>query len=71
LEGGDEETPRPVHGVPEVPAVSVYWLELYVSHVPELLPAVPELLASRAQTEIPYVPAGLPVVVQLKVAPAE
>jgi hypothetical protein len=49
----------------------VYWLELYVSQLPELLPEVPALPASRAHTDKLYVPADLPAVVQLKVAVVE
>src|SRR4030081_1175670 len=46
-------------------------MALNESYVLGAAPLVPELLTSRAQTENLYAPAGLPVVFQVNVAPAE
>jgi hypothetical protein len=66
VDWGVAEALTPVHW-----ETSVYWLELYASHVPEPLPAVPELLVSRVQTEMPYVPGAAPLVFQAKVEVVE
>ena len=47
VEGGDAEALMAVHGV----VVSAYWRVLKASYLFGLVPEVPGLLASRAQTE--------------------
>jgi hypothetical protein len=53
VDGGAEVTLTPMQGVTAAVVLSVYWLELYASHVPAPFPEVPELLASRVQTDQP------------------